>query len=157
MKKKVQKKNRNDLALEDFKEKHAKKQEKSMEGQAYAKKNEQIRTENEFVTELMQGRYFLARANMMVDQLNSGKITELIDGTPKTQEVLQCEFAMTKKQAMTRFRNAHFAKEDLKSQYKLSEEDIDAILDDHYNGKIIRESYDEKYKRRGKAGFVPEN
>ena len=51
-------------------------------------------------------------------------------------------------------RNAHFAKQDLFKDFKLKEEDILAIEEDYYDGKIIREEYDESYKKGNKAEFV---
>ena len=51
-------------------------------------------------------------------------------------------------------RNAHFAKQELFNDFKLKEEDISAIEIDYYDGKIIREEYDESYKKGNKAEFV---
>ena len=109
---------------------------------------------NDYIRNLMNGRYYLARCNMMAEQIQKNKIIEKIDGCPKTREYMLSEYALMKMQAIMSMRNAHFAKQDLIKDFKLSEEDITAIADDYYNGKIIREDYDESYKKGKKAEFI---
>ena len=43
---------------------------------------------------------------------------------------------------------------DMKKGFALTDEDIQAIEVDYYDGKIIRETYDEGYKKGSKAEFV---
>ena len=59
-----------------------------------------------------------------------------------------------KMQAIISLRNAHFAKQDLFNDFKLTEEDILDLESDYYDGKIVREDYDESYKKGNKAEFV---
>ncbi|MHA1690028.1 MAG: hypothetical protein ACTSU7_00190 [Candidatus Heimdallarchaeaceae archaeon] len=112
---------------------------------------------NEYITALINGRYFLARCNMIAGQLQTGKILENQDGAPKTEEYFRCEYALVKMQAINSMRTAHFAKLDLIKKYNLSEDDLQDIEKDYYDGKIIREEYDTDVKRAGKAGFVNED
>jgi hypothetical protein len=91
---------------------------------------------------------------MIATQIQNKEIMESIDGCLKSEEFLRAEYAMQKMQAIMSMRNAHFAKQELVSDFKLTEEDIFAIEEDYYNGKVIRESYDETYKRGNKAEFV---
>lgn len=116
------------------------------------------KTKNEYIRNIINGRYYLARANMLSEQLISGKILETIDGCPKTKEYIRAEYALTKMQAIMSMRGAHFAKKDLASDFGLRPEDITDIEIDYYDGKIIREDYDEGYRKK-KAEFVnsPEN
>lgn len=110
---------------------------------------------NKYITNIINGRYFFARCNMMAEQLHpSGEIKESIDGCLKSEEYLRAEYALTKMQAIVSMRNAHFAKQELFKDFKLTDKDIEVIEEDYYNGKIIRESYDESYKKGNKAEFV---
>ena len=114
-----------------------------------------IQLKNEYIRELMNGRYFLSRCNMIAKQLLPGqKIEEKLDGALKTEEYVRSEYALQKMQAITSMRQAHFSKQDLMKKFKLTEEDIEEIEKDYYDGKIIREEYDESYKKRNKAEFV---
>ena len=103
---------------------------------------------------IRNGRYFMARCNMMAVQIQTKEIQEKIDGCIKSEEYMRAEYALMKMQAIMGMRNAHFAKETLTKEYKLSEKDILAIEEDYYDGKIIREAYDESYKKGNKAEFV---
>ncbi len=111
--------------------------------------------QNDYIKNLINGRYYLARTNSLAEQLiPSGKIEEKLDGRLKTKEYMIAEYALTKMQAISSMRNAHFAKQDLLSTFKKSKEDILVLEADYYDGKIIREDYDEVYKRKNKAEFV---
>ena len=135
--------------------KEEKKKEKSMEGLAYGIQVQLAKAKNDYITDLINGRYFLARSNMMVEQLISKKIVEKIDGCPKSEDLMRQEHVLMKMQAIKSMRNAHFAKEELMGKnFKLTKKDIVAIEEDYYEGKVIREEYDEGYKQRGKAEFV---
>jgi len=109
---------------------------------------------NDYIRNILNGRFYLSRCNMMAEQLQKGEVLEKIDGCPKTMEYLRCEYALMKMQAIMSMRNAHFAKQELFKDFKLKEEDILEIEEDYYNGKIIREEYDETYKKGNKAEFV---
>lgn len=109
---------------------------------------------NDYIRNIINGRYFLARCNMIATQIQNKEIMESIDGCLKSEEFLRAEYAMQKMQAIMSMRNAHFAKQELINDFKLTEEDIFAIEEDYYDGKVIRESYDETYKRGNKAEFV---
>lgn len=141
------KETRDDKARKEFREK------------AYARQLDLARIKMEYITALTDGRYFLARANMIAEQLHSGEILEKIDGCPKSREYMEAEYAITKRSAITKLRAAHFAKQDLFKIYNLKEEDILALQEDYYNGKIIRDNYDDEYRKGNKAEFVnsPEN
>ncbi len=113
-----------------------------------------IRKKKDYIIGLFKGGYYLARCNMMVEQLNKGKILETIDGCPKTKELMKNEFMLMKLHAIDNLRNAHFAGRDLIKDFKLTKEDIVAIEKDYYEGKIMRKEYDESCKKGRKAEFV---
>ena len=110
---------------------------------------------NDYITNLIQGRYFLERCNMIAEQLvEGGTIIENIDGCPKSPGFMQAEYAHQKIQAIKSMRNSFFAKKDLKENFNHTDEEIKAIEVDYYDGKIMREDYDEIYKKRNKTQFV---
>jgi len=144
---KVEKKNRNEVAVEKMK--------KELEGNQYHKRMKLIQTENEYISNLMTGRFHVARCNMIAEQINSGNIKENVDGCPKSEEYMRCEYALSKKSAIKSFRDAHFAKKELMEEFGVTEKEISEVEADYYEGKIIRDDYDEKYKRgKQPAGFV---
>ena len=109
---------------------------------------------NDYMRNIINGRYFLARCNMIAEQIQNKDIKENIDGCLKTEEYMRTEYALQKMQAIMSMRNAHFAKKDLFGDFKFTEKDILALEEDYYDGKIIREEYDESYKKGNKAEFV---
>ena len=109
---------------------------------------------NDYMMNIVNGRYFLARCNMLAVQIQSKDIKETIDGCLKSEEYMRAEYALIKRQAISSMRNAFFAKKDLFEDFKLNEEDILALEKDYYDGKIIRETYDESYKKGNKAKFI---
>ena len=109
---------------------------------------------SDYIKNIINGRYFMARCNMIAVQIQTKEIKEKIDGCPKSEEYMRAEYALTKMQAIMGMRNAHFAKETLLKEFKLTEKDILDIEEDYYDGKIIREAYDESYKKGNKAEFV---
>ena len=128
---------------------------KNMEAMKRGMRTSLIQKKNQYIRETINGRYYLARTNMIAEQIHAGKILEKIDGCPKTEELMRTEYGLMKMQAIMAMRNAHFAKVALKTEFKLTEEDIYAIEEDYYNGKIIREDYDESYNTNKKqAGAV---
>ena len=110
---------------------------------------------NEFITNHINGQYYIARINMIAKQLHKKTILEEIDGALKTEEYMQAEYALIKLQAIKSMRNAHFAKEDLMKKYKFTEKDIDALKEDYINGKVVRDSYEEAGKGNSTPQFVP--
>ena len=132
--------------------------EKSREKEAQKQKSqlqefEEARLKNEYITSLINGRYFLARCNMIAEQLVKKKITEKIDGRVKSLEYSRSEYALTKLQAINSMRKAYFSKQDLIKKFKFTQDDLQKIEIDYYDGKIVREEYDESYKKKGKAEF----
>lgn len=109
---------------------------------------------NDYIRNIINGRYFLARCNLIAVQIQSKHIEESIDGCKKSEELMRAEYALQKMQAIMSMRNAYFAKQELFNDFKLKEEDILALEEDYYNGKIIREAYDGGYKKGNKAEFV---
>ena len=109
---------------------------------------------NDYIKNILNGRYYMTRMNLMAVQIQGGKIQEKIDGCLKSMELMRSEYALMKMQATMSMRNAHFAKQELFKDFKLKQEDIDAIEEDYYNGKVVREEYDESYKKGNKAEFV---
>ncbi len=109
---------------------------------------------NNYIRNIVNGRYHLARCNMLAVQIQKKEIKESIDGCLKSEEMMRAEYAHQKIQAIMDLRNAHFAKQEMFSAFKLKEEDIAALEEDYYDGKIIREEYDESYKKGNKAEFV---
>ena len=131
------------------------KKKKSMEGLAHGMKMSLAKVKNEYIRHTINGRYFLARTNMIAEQICKKDIIEKIDGCTKTEEYMRAEYALQKMQAINEMRNSHFAKEELKKDFKLNDDDIFAIEEDYYNGKIVREEYDEGYnKKKKQAGPV---
>ncbi len=109
---------------------------------------------SDYIRNIINGRYYLARCNMIAVQIQNKNIKEDIDGCLKSEEFLRAEYALQKMQAIMSMRNAHFAKQDLLKEFNLTEKDILALEEDYYDGKIIREAYNEEYKRGNKAEFV---
>ncbi|HED05379.1 MAG TPA: hypothetical protein ENI61_01685 [Ignavibacteria bacterium] len=109
---------------------------------------------NDYIRNIINGRYFLARCNMIATQIQNNDIKEKIDGCIKTEEYMRSEYAMQKMQAIMSMRNAYFAKKDLFEDFKFNDKDILSLEEDYYDGKVIREDYDELYKKDNKAKFV---
>ena len=128
--------------------------DKELGEMAYNKKLGLIQSKNDYISNLTNARYFLERYNMMAEQIQIGKIIEKIDGCPKTMNYMLAEAAVIKRQALASFRSAHFGQLDMKKLYNLTDKDIKEIESDLYDGKIIRETYDEEYKKGNKAEFV---
>jgi len=124
---------------------------KSMEGLKHGMKMSLAKQKNDYIRATVNGRYFLARTNMIAEQILTGQIIEKIDGCLKTEEFMRAEYAHQKLAAMGEMRNAYFAKKELKENFKLNDDDIYAIEEDLYNGKIVREEYDEGYNKKKKG------
>lgn len=132
------------------------KTKKDMSGVAHGMKMSLAKTKNDFIRNTINGRYFFERCNMIADQVINDDIKESIDGCLKPKSFLMSEYALQKMQAINSMREAHFAKLELKKQFNMTDEDVGDILKDYYDGKIIRDTYDEAYKKGKTAEFVKE-
>ena len=121
---------------------------------AYGIRMRLANSKSDYIRNIINGRYYLARCNMIAVQIQNKEIKEDIDGCLKSEEFLRAEYALQKMQAIMSMRNAHFAKQELIKGFKLTKEDILDIEEDYYNGKVIREEYDESYKKGNKAKFT---
>lgn len=123
--------------------------------ESYANKVEEIRLREMYINELINGRYFLERCNMIAQQMvPEWDIIEKLDGAFKTKGYVRAEYAHQKKQAIKSMRNAHFSKKELIEVHQLTKKDIQDIEVDYYDGKIIREDYDVVYKKNNKAEYI---
>ncbi len=113
-----------------------------------------VKAKNEYIRNIINGRYFMARSNMIAVQIQNKDIQESIDGCLKSEEFMRAEYAHQKMQAICSMRSAHFAKQELFKEFKLNEKDILALEEDYYDGKIVREVYDGSYKKGNKAEFI---
>ena len=145
---KVKKETRDQKAIRVLKEKNQRREI------SYARQLLLANKKSDYIRNIINGRYYLARCNMIAEQIQKKEIKEDIDGCLKTEEYMRAEYALQKMQAIMSMRNAHFAKQDLFKDFKLTEKDILALEEDYYDGKIIREAYDESYKKGNKAEFV---
>ncbi len=127
---------------------------KQEENQRYMDKVKIAGLKNAYITNLVNGRYYLARCNMLAKQIIENKIIEKIDGATKSMEYIRSEYALMKVQAIKSMRQSYFNKKELISDYKFTEEQIHELEDDYYNGKIIREEYDTSYEKGRKAHFT---
>lgn len=132
------------------------KKEKTEKEIAFGKRLIFIKTKNDYIYNLINGRYMLTRYNMMAAQVQNENILETIDGCPKTKEFLFAEAVLMKNRALKSYAASYHLKNDLIKDHGLSEEDIQAIEDDLYDGKIIREEYEDETKI-SKSEFVEKN
>jgi len=119
-----------------------------------------IGLKKDYIKNTFNGRYFVGRCNMMQAQLiDGGKIIESIDGCLKSRDLLMAEYGLMRMQAIDSFRLAHFAKKELSEKYSVKETDLAATEARYYEGKIIDEEENEKFRIQEKAEFInqPEN
>lgn len=135
----------------------SKESEKKAKEQEFENNVALAKSKNDYIRNIINGRYFLARSNMIAVQIQNDKIEEKLDGLTKTEEYFRAEYALQKMQAINCMREAHFAKKELLKVFKFTEDDIQDLQEDYYNGKVVREDYDEGYKRGNKAEFVSES
>ena len=145
---KMKKETRDEAARRKLKEKVDKKEV------AYGVQLATANKKSDYIRNIINGRYFLSRCNMLAVQIQTKEIKEFIDGCLKSEEYMRAEYALQKMQAIMSMRNAHFAKETLLKDFKLTNNDIQLLEEDYYDGKIVREAYDESYKKGNKAEFV---
>ena len=115
---------------------------------------QRIQEENQYISNLLNGQYYLARSNMIAEQLNSGDIKELIDGCTKTTEYFIAEYRLMKMQAIKAMSTAHASKENLIKDFGMSDKDISELENNAYAGKIIRDEYSVSQTKPKKADFV---
>lgn len=121
---------------------------------AYGVRLRRVNKKNDYITNLINGRYYLARYNIMVKQIIAKDIVETIDGAPKTLEFMVAEAALIRMQAIKSLRTAHFSKLELKKDFGLTDDAITRIDKEYYVGNIVRDNYDEDYIPKTKAEFV---
>jgi len=123
----------------------------------YTKKLKVIGLYDQYVTNMVNARYFAARCNMIVKQLNGEEeLIERVDDKPKSKEFLEAEFFLTKFRAYRAYRDAYFNLTDLK-KLGITEAEVDKMFKDRLEGPIRRETYEESFKQAGKATFVPQD
>jgi len=116
---------------------------------------------NRYVENKIKGRYYMARMNMLAVQIvgaeqnQKNEILELLDGVHKSLEYARAEYALTKFQAITRERNAFFQGKELKETYGLDDEALLMAQKDYYEGKVVREEYEENPQSIKRAQFIP--
>lgn len=117
-----------------------------------------IGLKKDFVKNLMNGRYFVGRCNMMQSQLvKGGIITETIDGTIKGRDLMLAEYGLMRMQAIDALRLSNFAKKELKEHHGITDYDLTAIEERYYEGKLIDEDDAEQYRVPDKAEFIDES
>ena len=116
-----------------------------------------ISLKKDFIKNLMNGRYFLGRCNMMQEQLvEGGKIIENIDGCLKSRDLMLAEYGLMRMQAIDSLRLSNFAKRELKDNHGITDYDLQAIEARYYEGKIIDEDDNENFRIPNKAEFTNE-
>lgn len=121
---------------------------------SYAKKLQFANAKSEYIDNVVNSRYYLARYNMLAEQIQKKVILEKIDGLTKSFEYAFAEMGLMKVQAIKSSRNTFFGRKELMEKWGLTDEDVKAVELDYYDGKILREDYDEDYKKGSKAEFV---
>ena len=137
-------------------EKKIKKEAKQEANADYANRLRKIRLGNSYVSAKAKGLYFLARCNMIAEQLNSGTITEMVDGRTKTKEYMNAEFLMSRISAIQALRQASFDKKDMIEIAKMTDEDIKEVEEYYFDKSVKRDDYGEEYRRERFAEFVQE-
>lgn len=128
-------------------------QEEEKAWQLQQRQRELLVQENHYIKSLSAAHYYIARYNMLVEQLNKGFDIEKIDGVQKSKDLLLAEARRMKIEASTKYRDSWFASQDLQKLGR-TQEQIDEAFTDYTEGPIIRDSYDEKYKRQVGATFT---
>jgi hypothetical protein len=104
-------------------------------------KYEETRLKEEYISNLVQGRYFLERCNMMTEQLQpTGLIIEKVDGCTKTKGLLLAEYDMTKRSAINCMRKSFFAKQKL-IKLGWTKKDFEDALNYYFNEPILKKDY----------------
>lgn len=129
---------RNEEAVELVKERVSKQKQKIT-----------IVQKNDFIKNLFNGRYYLARLNMIADQLN-GEIVENIDGCLKSKELMHAEYALMRMRALEGIRNSNEAKRNLQNS-GLTNKDVDNVVLSYYEDKIIEEKISEPEIKKTEA------
>ena len=139
-----------------------KKQKEKLAGLSHLKKVTLIRDKESYLTNLCNARFFHARVNMLIDQLDAYDkvkkdkmgIIETVDGVMKSKDYLTWEMLMAKLRARRSYMDAFFGKQELLKQ-GMTVKDISNLEKDYFEGTIRRDSYDDSMdKRKESAGFV---
>lgn len=103
-----------------------------------------------YTEKMINARFYLARANMMAVQIKGEKIYEKIEGVIKPKELFIAEYGVQRMMAIRLFRQAYFIKGDL-LKWDCSIERMENAVKDYYEGKIIKDEYDEIYNPRNQV------
>ncbi len=122
---------------------------------AYGIKLRLAAKKEDYIRNFFNGQYYLARCNMMVVQLNKGKIKESIDGCLKTRDLMLAEHDLMKMQAIQSLRNAYRTRQHLFKDFSWTAGDVLKLEQRYRKGQIVSDSYDDEPKKREhKAEFV---
>lgn len=132
---------------------------KQEESKAYQGRLRRIQLSKSYILNKVKGLFFLERANMLAEELDGAKsidslhISEKVDGVPKTVKYAQAEFFMMRMSALNCFQESYFNKCDL-MKLGLDEAAIKGIEVEMLEEPVLRESYNEDYRRERWAEFV---
>lgn len=139
--------------------KHAAKLVERAQKLSLAQRRERVHLEHEYLTELCNSNFWIARCNTLSRQVENydtllpiGRV-ELIDGQPKSKEYIEGEYYFFKLRALNARRKAYFARHQLKKA-GLSDEELSKLVDDLVGLPVVQDSYPQDYnKYAGAADF----
>lgn len=120
-----------------------------------------VKLVNELIPAQKKGEYYIARSNMLAEQIETGEVEETVDGKKKTKEYLIAEYRMTKISAVQCMRMAAFHRQDILN-LGYTDEDIKEAYIEYFDkpaarfdkkGNLDATKYDEKFRR---SSPVPE-
>jgi alpha-acetolactate decarboxylase len=117
------------------------------------KEKELIRIKNALFTNYVNSKYFTTRCNMIAEQLNSGIITESVDGCQKSKDFFEAEYHITRARAIVQQREYLHCVSLLTEKYSYTEDQIKEILIGFLNSPINEIA---KIKDEHVAEFVQE-
>jgi hypothetical protein len=112
-----------------------------------------ISLKDAYLYNTLQGDYWMALYNSLVEQFNGTIKVGSIDGVEKSKDFLFSELMLYKLRAFKSYRTAYFNVEDLK-KLGVSVEQLNEYVRDFQKGKVKREKYDSDMKIDSKTGFV---
>lgn len=107
-----------------------------------------VRLKDAYIDNWVNACYFLARYNMLAEQIGSKVIEEKVDGVLKTEEYMMAELMMSKVRAIKAFRGAYFNEVEL-TKHGFSQKDLLALKKDYYDKPIVRKTYAAEPKAEG--------
>jgi len=113
------------------------------------KEADRIRLQDHYFQNKFNAEFERARCDIIVQQLNSGKYTQVIDGVPKTKELLLSEYKSYKMLGVKAAREAYFLKEKLVKEHKYTEEKLNKIEEEYLTLPVFREVFAEEDRRVG--------